>query len=155
MENYRDTATALARGRPEQYVGVVYYAEVPHAGVSSRWDVQTFPRLSALREWYGEIAPSRAWYYYVAAFDKTRGSLPVGELTAPLERGQPAYAQRTVSGAEVGGGKIAGFAKTVGLFALVAVPVGILLSRSKERRQAELEKAEFRRLGWDWEKRHS
>ena len=167
METYRDMATALARTRPEQHVGVVYYAELPHVGVSSRWDVQVFPRPSALREWYEEVAPAHAWYHYLAAFDKTAGLAPVGESTAPPKPGETGFDVRrqwrhrpygqTVSGAEAlaAGGKLAGFAKTVGLFALVALPIGLLISRGKERRQVELEKAEFRRLGWDWDKRHT
>ena len=164
METYRDMATVLARSRPEPYVGVVYYAELPHARLASRWNVQTFPRESALREWYEEIAPSVAWYHYLAAFDKTRSSVPVGESTAPPKPGQSGFDVRrtwrhppygsTATGAELpGGGKAAAFAKTVGLFALVALPLGLLISRSKARTQTEAEKAEFRRLGWDWDQR--
>jgi glucose uptake protein GlcU len=44
-------------------------------------------------------------------------------------------------------------AKTIGLFALVALPVGFLLSSVQSRKQTEAEKVAFRRAGLDWDKR--
>ena len=40
-----------------------------------------------------------------------------------------------------------------GIFALFAIPVGILLSKRQERKQTQAEKAAFGRLGLDWEQR--
>ena len=45
-------------------------------------------------------------------------------------------------------------AKTIGLFTLFALPVGFLISAAQTRRQNALEKAEFRRVGLDWNKRY-
>lgn len=47
-------------------------------------------------------------------------------------------------------GRVAG---AVALFALVALPVGILLSSIKTREQIRAEQTAFRRTGLDWEKR--
>lgn len=47
----------------------------------------------------------------------------------------------------------AGTAKTVVMFALFAIPVGIILAKSQEKKQLREEKAEFQRLGLDWNKR--
>lgn len=51
------------------------------------------------------------------------------------------------------GSRIGGAAKTIGLFALIALPIGILLSSLKTKQQIDAEKAEFRRLGLDWDSR--
>ncbi|MBE3109473.1 MAG: hypothetical protein IMZ46_03005 [Acidobacteria bacterium] len=45
-------------------------------------------------------------------------------------------------------------AKTIGLFALIALPLGFLLSAAKNRQQTSAEKVAFERLGLDWNKRY-
>jgi hypothetical protein len=45
----------------------------------------------ALEEWYDEVAGAPSHYYYLAAFDKTRGSAPVGESIAPPKPGMPGF----------------------------------------------------------------
>jgi hypothetical protein len=44
-------------------------------------------------------------------------------------------------------------AGTIALFAVIALPLGILISSIKTREQIRTEQAAFRRLGLDWEKR--
>lgn len=95
--NFRDTATAFAQRASEKYVGVVLYTEMPHAKLPARWDVQAFPRPSALEEWYEEIAPSNTLYDYIAAFDKTRDAAPVGESVAPSKFGKPGFSYEDTS----------------------------------------------------------
>lgn len=58
--------------------------------------------------------------------------------------------QAAISGERGGAASIV---KTIGLFALFAIPAGILLSKVKESKQERTEKAAFRRLGLDWERR--
>lgn len=41
-------------------------------------------------------------------------------------------------------------AKTLGLFAIIALPIGMLIEKTKTRKQDRVEQAEFRRLGLDW-----
>ena len=169
MSYYRDTATALARRAAGNFIGVVLYVPMGGQSTTPSWSVYSFPRSSALEEWYTKIAPSAPLYYYLAAFDKTRSTLPVGESIAPPKPGTPGFSihvtdrwrhppfsKPVVSGAMAttsGEHGAAGIAKTVGLFALFAIPVGILLSKAQERKQARAEKAAFRRLGLDWEQR--
>lgn len=47
-------------------------------------------------------------------------------------------------------GKTAG---TIALFALIALPVGILIASRQTQQQTRAEKEAFRRSGVDWEKR--
>lgn len=61
-------------------------------------------------------------------------------------------AQATISGEDRGPG---GIAKTVAIFALLAIPVGIILTKTQEKKQLRDEKAAFRRIGIDWDKRVS
>ena len=58
--------------------------------------------------------------------------------------------QATISGEGRGPG---GIVKTVALFALFAIPVGIILTKTQEKKQLRDEKASFRRLGLDWSQR--
>ena len=61
---------------------------------------------------------------------------------------------RTFAGADPSEGRgLGSTAKTIALFALIALPVGLLLSRSQTRQQTQAEKAAFRRTGLDWENR--
>jgi hypothetical protein len=70
---------------------------------------------------------------------------------SPRER---THAPGFAIGADPSEGRSVGrMAKTIGLFALVALPVGILISSVKSRNQTESEKAAFRRVGLDWNKR--
>lgn len=168
MSYYRDTATALAQRAAGNFIGVVLYVPPRRQSTSPSWTVYSFPRSSALEEWYTEIAPSAPLYYYLAAFDKIRSTLPVGESIAPPKPGQPGFDlhatgrwrpspfnRPTVSGSMTmtSGERAAGIAKTIGLFALFAIPVGILLSTTQDRKQLQAEKAAFRRSGLDWEQR--
>lgn len=170
MGYYRDTATALAQRAAGNFIGVVLYVPRKRQSTPS-WTVYSFPRSSALEEWYTEIAPSATLYYYIAAFDKTRGMLPVGESIAPPKPGQlgfnvhatdrwrhSPFNRPTVSGSgsttmTSGERGATGIAKTIGLFALFAIPVGFLIGKTQERKQTQAEKAAFRRLGLDWEQR--
>ena len=169
MGYYRDTATALAQRASGNFIGVVLYVPMRGRSTAPSWSAYSFPRSSALEEWYTEIAPSAPLYYYLAAFDKTRSALPVGESIAPPKPGQPGFDlhatdrwrhppfnRPVVSGAMTltsGERGAAGVAKTIGLFALFALPVGILLSKMQERKQVRAEKTAFRRSGLDWEQR--
>lgn len=65
---------------------------------------------------------------------------------SPRER--PMYVAADPSEGGVGR-TVAAFA----LFAVVALPVGLLISSIKSQQQLREEKAAFRRLGLDWEKR--
>lgn len=71
---------------------------------------------------------------------------------SPRER---AYAPQFLVGAVPGeGSRVGQMVKTVGLFALIAVPVGFLISSAQSRKQLEDEKAAFRRVGLDWNQRY-
>lgn len=169
MGYYRDTATALAQRAAGDFIGVVLYVPMGQS-TSPSWTMYSFPRLAALDEWYTEIAPSAPLYYYLAAFDKTRSTTPVVESVAPPKPGAPGFDMRitdrwrhppfnrpSVSSVPTtttsGERDAAGMGKTLGLFALIALPIGLLLSKTKERQQTRAEKAEFRRLGLDWNQR--
>ena len=173
MSYYRDTATALAQRAAGNFIAVVLYVPMGGQSTSPWWSMLTFPRSKALEEWYEEIAPSAPLYYYLAAFDKTRSSLPVGESISPPKPGAPGFDihsqwrappfnKPTIAGevpsesrhdaGENRGGPV-GVAKTIAIFALVALPVGILLSKAQERKLLRAEKAEFNRLGLDWSQR--
>ena len=58
--------------------------------------------------------------------------------------------QEAISGESRGSGALA---KTVAIFAVFTIPVGILLMKSQEKKQIHDEKAAFQRLGFDWDKR--
>lgn len=51
------------------------------------------------------------------------------------------------------GSSLVGAIKTIAIFSLVAIPAGLYLARRKDRSQERAERAEFRRLGWDWDQR--
>ena len=57
-------------------------------------------------------------------------------------------------GADSSEGRFSWAVKTIGLFALLALPLGFLLSASQNRQQTSTEKAAFERLGLDWNKRY-
>lgn len=171
---YRDTASSLAQRVTDNLVGTVLYRPSPWAKLPARWDVQIFPRPGALVSWYEDIAASPTLYYYIAVFDKSYRSSPVAEAIAPPQpddlgyqvyddarRGgyrwrpgafAPGYRERTgvTVGAEAGSSKALDIAKAFGLFALVALPIGLLIEKSKMSKQTREEQAEFRRLGLDW-----
>lgn len=165
MGYYRDTANALATRAPGDYLGVVLYVSMGSAPV--RWDMASFRSLAALREWFEEIAGAPTLYYYLAAFDKTQAREPIVDSIAPPKPGMPGFDihsrwrhpafptdRPAVSGSgEVGESKAASIAKTAAIFTLIAIPFGILVSKSQEKKQLQAEKAEFRRLGWDWRQR--
>ena len=238
--SYRDTATAIAQRAPGNFIGVVLYVPVGGQSTAPWWSASALTNAAALEDWYEEISPSPPLFYYIAAFDKTRGTEPVGEAIAPIKPGMPGFdmdttgkwrappykratisggyedgalsdylkrtpglvghgvalqnpgasrerqvwayevrwlrgqpvpslpstidgravrlvivdeyprPQATISGEGRGPG---GIAKTIAIFALVALPVGILLSKAQERKQLRAEKAEFHRLGLDWSQR--
>ena len=59
-------------------------------------------------------------------------------------------------GAEPGGNGLRtaiDIVKTLGLFAVVALPIGLIIDRTKASQQTRAEKAEFHRLGLDWSQR--
>jgi len=58
--------------------------------------------------------------------------------------------QATISGEDRSPG---GLAKIVTIFALFAIPVGIILTKVQEKKQLREEKAAFCRIGLDWNKR--
>lgn len=58
--------------------------------------------------------------------------------------------QATISGEDRGPGSTA---KTIAIFALFAIPVGIILTKAQEKKQLREEKAAFRRIGLDWNQR--
>ena len=97
MSYYRDTATALAQLAPEDFIGVVLYVPLGGESTAPFWSMSHLNGSAALEEWYEDIAPSHGLYYYLAAFDKTRGSWrstptpPVGESIAPPKPGQPGF----------------------------------------------------------------
>ena len=167
MSYYRDTATSLVQRAPGSFIGVALYVPMGGQSTSPWWSMAAFPSSKALEGWYEEIAPSAPLYYYLAAFDKTRSSLPVGESIAPPKPGSlgfdihsqwraPPFNKPTISGEASSEGcwdGPAGAAKTFAIFALVALPVGILLSKAQERKLHRTEKAEFQRLGLDWSQR--
>ena len=66
MGYYRDTATALAQRAAGNFIGVVLYVPMRGRSTAPSWSVYSFPRSSALEEWYTEIAPSAPLYYYLA-----------------------------------------------------------------------------------------
>ena len=168
MGYYRHTAIALAQRAPGNFIGVVLYARMGQSTTPS-WSMYSFLNSNALEEWYTEIAPSAPLYYYLAAFDKARSAQPMGESIAPPKPGEPGFDlhftdrwrhppfnRPTISGSMTmasGDRDAAGLAKTIGLFALIAIPVGLLLSKTQERKQTRAEMAEFRRLGLDWDQR--
>ena len=165
--SYRDTATAIAQRAPGNFIGVVLY--VPVGGSTTPWwSASALAGAAALEEWYEEIAPSPPLFYYLAAFDKTRGTAPMGEAIAPIKPGMPGfdmdttgkwrappYNRATVAG--IGGESDdkspVGVVKTIAIFAAFAIPIGILLTKTQERKQLRAEKAEFQRLGLDWGQR--
>jgi hypothetical protein len=163
--SYRDTATAIMQRAPGNFIGVVLY--VPAGGQSTTpwWSAAAFPNSEALEEWYDEIAGSPPLYYYLSAFDKTRSISPVGESIAPPKPNMPGFnihaewrhppfrrVPVTTSGAEPRN-NWSDFAKGLALFAVFALPTGLLISKMKERQNLREEKASFRRLGLDWNKR--
>ena len=56
----------------------------------------------------------------------------------------------TISGEDRGA---SGVAKTIAIFALFAIPVGLILTKTQEKKQLREEKDAFRRAGLDWNKR--
>ena len=70
---------------------------------------------------------------------------------SPRER---TYAPVFLVGADPSEGRLGSAAKTIGLFALIALPLGFLLSAAKNRQQTSAEKVAFERLGLDWNKRY-
>ena len=88
--SFRDAATAIAQRTAGNFVGVVLY--VPMGDRSTAWwRADAFVNSDALEEWYEEIANSPPLYYYIAAFDKTRDAIPVGEAIAPPKPGMPGF----------------------------------------------------------------
>jgi hypothetical protein len=225
---YRDNATAIAQRAAGNFIGVVLYAPVG-GSTTPWWSASTLTSATALEDWYEEIAGAPPLYFYIAAFDKARGTEPVGEATAPIKPGMPGFnmdvtdkwrhppykstretisgmpglvshgvvlqnpgspreqqvwayevrwlrglplpslpstikghpvklvivddyprPQATISGSDRGSG---GIVKTIALFAVFAIPVGILLSRAQEKKHLRNEKDTFQRLGVDWNKR--
>lgn len=166
MGYYRDTANALATRAPGDHLGVALYVSMS-SSASVRWDMQTFRSLAALKEWFEEIAGAPTLYYYLAAFDKTRSLAPIVDSIAPPKPGMPGFDiysrwrhpafptdRPAVAGSgEVGESKAVSIAKTAAIFTLFAIPFGILVSKAQEKKQLQAEKAEFRRIGWDWGQR--
>jgi hypothetical protein len=168
---YRDNATALAQRAPGNFIGVALYVPLGGGSTAPWWAAVALSSAKALEEWYDEIAGAPTLYYYLAAFDKTRALLPVGESIAPPKPGMPGFNltvtdrwrhplfNKATDRPAVSGETAApsegrgGLAKTVALFALFAIPAGILLSKRQDLKQLRAEKAEFRRLGWDWNRR--
>lgn len=161
---FRDSATAIAQRAPGNFIGVVLYVR----GNTASWHADAFPNAAALQEWYEEIAPSPPLFYYIAAFDKTQGIEPTGEAIAPIKPGMPGfdmdatgkwrappYKRTRVAGigAESDDRGPAGIVKTVLIFAAVAIPIGIILTKTQEKKQLRDEKAAFQRIGLDWNKR--
>lgn len=73
-------------------------------------------------------------------------------------RETPTYADRRAPAMAVGadpseGRSLGRTAGTIALFAVIAIPLGILISSIKTREQIRVEQAAFRRVGLDWEKR--
>jgi hypothetical protein len=83
MSFFRETATALAQRTTGNFIGVVLYVPVGGQSTVPFWTADAFINAVALEEWYEGIAISPALYYYIAAFDKTRDAIPVGESIAP------------------------------------------------------------------------
>jgi hypothetical protein len=167
----RASATALARRASGNFIGVVLYVPMGGQSTSPWWSMSAFPRSEALEEWYEEIAPSAPLFYYIAAFDKARSSLPVGESIAPPKPGDPDFnlvvtdrwrhspfkkpIGSPVSGeTETRGSSAADIAKTFALFAVFAIPAGLIISKTKERKQLREQKSSFQRLGLDWNQRY-
>jgi len=162
--SYRDTATAIAQRAAGNFVGVVLYVPMGGQSTAPWWSASAFPNSGALEEWYEEIAGSPTLYYYLSAFDKTRAAVPVGEAIAPPKPGMPGFDIRsewrhppfsrpTISGEARGGSGPVDFAKGVAIFAAFAIPAGLIISKMQERKHIREEKASFRRLGLDWDKR--
>lgn len=166
MSYYRDTATALVQRAPGNFIGVALYVPTSKS-TAPWWSLVSFPSSNAMEEWYEEIAPSHPLYYYLAVFDKTRSSEPVGESIAPPKPGVPGFNlhitdrwrpppfnRPAVSGVMTSGERGAvSTAKTIGLFALFAIPAGLILSKMQSHSHVQAEKAAFRRSGLDWEQR--
>lgn len=238
MSFYRDTATAIAQRAPGNFIGVVLYVPVGGQSTAPWWRADALVNSASLEEWYEGIANSPPLYYYIAAFDKTRGAAPVGEAIAPPKPGTPGFdlhftdrwrhppfKRTTVSGTYEGdafaeylrrtpglvshgvvlqnleapreqqvwayevrwlrgqpvpslpttiddravklvivdayprpqatisgesGRGAADIAKIIALFAAFAIPVGLIISKTQERKQLREEKATFHRLGFDW-----
>ena len=91
MSYYRDNATALAQRAPGNFIGVALYVPVGGASTKPWWNAVALTSAQELEDWYDEIAGSPGLYYYVAVFDKTRGSAPVGESIAPAKPGMPGF----------------------------------------------------------------
>lgn len=74
---------------------------------------------------------------------------------SPRERADRQYAGRRsdMIGEQQPSETSGGAAKTIALFAVVAIPLGLLISSFKTRQQMHDEKTAFRQLGLDWEKR--
>jgi hypothetical protein len=162
---YRDTATALAQRTAGNFVGVVLYVPAGGQSTTPRWYADALVNSAALEDWYEGIANSPPLYYYIAAFDKTRDTVPVGEAIAPPKPGMPGFdigvsdrwrhppfRRATISGEAHSSGPVS-FAKTLAIFALFAVPAGLLISKMQERKQRKEEKDAFHRLGLDWSQR--
>ena len=172
---YRDTASTIAQCVTDNLVGTALYRPTSGTKDPAWWSVSIFPRPGSLVDWYEEIAPSPTHYYYVAVFDKSySSSVPVADAIAPPQpydlgyaaydaarrggyRWKPGaiprdYKERTgvTVGAEAGSSKALDIAKAFGIFALVALPIGLLIEKSKTSKQTREEQAEFRRLGLDW-----
>jgi hypothetical protein len=98
---YRETATSLAQRTSGNFIGAVFYRPMPWAKIPAKWYVTDFPSAQALVEWYEEISPSTALYYYIAVFDKAYSNLPVAESIAtpqPDDLGWDAYNSAVRSG---------------------------------------------------------
>ena len=163
--SYRDNAAAIMQRAPGNFIGVVLY--VPAGGQSTApwWSAAAFSNAAALEEWYDEIAGSPSLYYYLAAFDKTRGVVPVGESIAPPKPGMPGFDIRAewrhppfrrapvATSGEVRRESWGDFATGLLLFAAFAIPTGLIISKTKERKHLREDKEAFRRLGLDWNKR--
>lgn len=160
--SYRATAVALAQRAPGNYLGVALYTPMGGASAVPWWDVVAFTDSKALEAWHAGIveAPTRD-YYYLAAFDKLRSAMPIGESigapgfdTRAQWRLPPFQKPRvpTVSGATNGRGfgGPSGVAKAIGLFAVFAIPAGLLVEKHRASKQLREERAAFRRLGLDW-----
>jgi len=158
--SFRESATAIAQRTAGNFIGVVLYVPVGGQSTVPWWSADAFMNTAALEEWYEGIANSPPLYYYIAAFDKTRGAIPVGEAIAPPKPGMygfdvhskwrhPPFRRATISGEARGSGPV-DFAKTLAIFALFAVPAGLLISKLQERKHLREEETAFRRLGLDW-----
>lgn len=108
-------------------------------------------------------APGHGWFanweFYARELDRARREAagaswrPAPDLiTARVDR-QAVSGEAAPSERRGGGGGLVDVAKVVAIFAVVVLPVGIMLSKRQELKQIKAEKAEFHRLGWDWSQR--